>query len=122
VTRREIAGVWAMADRHVSFDRVVSSEPLTFAAGAAGMDFELCFGTARLKYSEPSGCDGYTTKLIVQRILTGINADSCSQSDDIPPCEASAAPAAYIETVLPPIQEWEMSAFGMSWEAELKRC
>jgi hypothetical protein len=34
-----------MADRRVSFDRVVSSEPLTFAADAACMDFEWCFGT-----------------------------------------------------------------------------
>jgi hypothetical protein len=41
-----------MADRRVSFDRVVSSfdrvvssEPLTFAPDAAGMDFEWSFGT-----------------------------------------------------------------------------
>jgi hypothetical protein len=34
-----------MADRRVSFDRVVSSEPLTLAADAAGMDIECCFGT-----------------------------------------------------------------------------
>jgi hypothetical protein len=34
-----------IVDRRVSFDRGVSSEPLTFAADAAGMDFEWSFGT-----------------------------------------------------------------------------